>query len=275
MKSWFFITVFFYANFAFAGSLPRSIAKSLKSEQGFYQGAFDTSISASPLDDLNINPDPDADFHADPLIDIYIEFQLQDDIPFVAFYRDMAGPPIDLLGKYCNSAIGDLLDSEKEIGSGKESGDQYEIISLNFGFDPGRCWRNTPRNKPVELQLVFYKNLQSETTTLQVNIDKDWRRVYQLTGLNDKGDRVNVKVHPNSLGKNKRETRVYYLEDENGEYKTMRANTDQIKSISLPIFFGGYFGGNVTWWTASKLKLRVTSEDVLTQHVGIFQFVSK
>ncbi len=256
---------------ALAGSgLSKRQASELARFVGDYQGAFDTAVSATPLDDMNVNPCRDCETHGAPLTDIVLRLAIEDDIVKVSFHRDRESPAIDLLGEYCHSAIGDLQSLDTSRGEGKDSGDEYSVTTLTFGFDPGRCYRNIPQNKEPELTLTLLKNHTQGMHFAQVEIDRDLRRVVTLTAKNREGDRVEVKSNPVDYGKDRRETRSFVYEDEMGEGSYLRSDTTETRYFAIPLVLNGYVATNVTWWPHKILDVKAETEEVLTRHTGVF-----
>lgn len=238
---------------------------------GFYQGAFDTAITADPLDDMNTNPCRDCAEHGAPLQDIYLQVAIGDKgKPAISFHREVDGPAIDLLGQYCHSQIGPLASLESERGEGKDSGEQYRVHRAVYAFDPGRCSRNIAQNKDPELTLSLLQNETRGMHFARVQIDKDLRRVVSLTAKNREGERVPVQSNPADYGKDRRETRSYQYENEMGETTGMRSNVTETRSFALPVALGGYVGANLTWWPHKILDVEAETEEVLTHHTGVF-----
>lgn len=238
---------------------------------GFYQGAFDTAVTATPMDDMNINPCRDCDTHGDPLKDIYLKLGIDNNRLRVSFHRAQDAPPFDLLGKYCHSSIGKLESLESAQGQGKDSGDAYRVTTATFVFDAGRCPRNITENKTPELTLSLMENQTQDMHFAKVEIDKDLRRVVTLTAKNREGERVPVKSNPNDYGKDRRETRSYVYEDEmgaDGDY--LRSNTTETRYFAIPVVLNGYVGANLTWWPHKILDVEAETEEVLSRHTGVF-----
>ncbi|MBN7796602.1 hypothetical protein [Parahaliea mediterranea] len=238
---------------------------------GFYQGAFDTAVTATPLDDMNVNPCRDCDTHGDPLKDIYLKLGIDGDRLRISFHRTPDAPPFDLLGKYCHSDIGALESLESAEGKGKDSGDAYRVTTATFAFDAGRCPRNITENKAPELTLSLMENRTQGMHFAKVEIDKDLRRVVTLTAKNREGERVPVKSNPNDYGKDRRETRTYVYEDEMGaDDDYLRSNTTETRYFAIPVVLNGYVGANLTWWPHKILDVEAETEEVLSRHTGVF-----
>ncbi|GAB3275396.1 hypothetical protein [Parahaliea aestuarii] len=242
---------------------------------GFYQGAFDTALSASPLDDLNINPCRDCDTHGDPLKDIYLQVATVDHSLHISFHRSPDSPAFDLLGKYCRSGVGKLKQLESRDGKGKDSGEDYRVTTATFAFDPGRCPRNIAENKAPELTLSLLENRSRGMHFAKVEIDKDLRRVTTLTAENREGERVAVKSNPADYGKDRRETRSYVYEDEMAESSYLRSDTTETRYFAIPVALNGYVGANLTWWPHKILDVEANTEEVLTRHTGVFMPVEQ
>lgn len=257
---------------ALAGqSLSKRDTQNLAPFMGFYQGAFDTAVTATPLDDMNVNPCRDCDTHGDPLKDIYLQLGIEDETLQVSFHRDPDSPAFDLLGQYCHSAIGQLKSLDTQEGKGKDSGDSYRVTRATFAFDAGRCPRNITENKDPELTLSLLENQTRAMRFAKVEIDKDLRRVVTLTAENRDGDRVPVKSNPNDYGKDRRQTRSYVYEDEmaeDGNY--LRSDTTETSYFSIPLVLNGYVGANLTWWPHKILDVEAEIEEVLSRHTGVF-----
>jgi len=254
--------------------LSRSERKRVTAFLGDYQGAFDTAVTATPLDDMNINPCRDCDVHGAPLKDIFLRLALVDDQLQLSFHRDRTAPAFDLLGKYCHSDIGALESAESVDGHGKDSGDNYAVTTLTFVFDAGRCPRNITENKTPQLTLSLLQNRTRGMQFAKVEIDKDWRRVVTLSAENREGERVEVKSNPNDYGKSKRHTRSYLYQDELGDFSRARSNTTETRYFSIPLVLNGYVGANLTWWPHKILDVEVDTESVLTRHTAVFVPVS-
>jgi len=256
---------------ALAGSeLSKREVGELARFEGFYRGAFDTAVTTTSLDDMNVNPCRDCDTHGDPLTDILLRLAVADDALRVSFHRDRESPAFDLLGEYCHSSIGKLNSLETSRGEGRDSGDEYTVMTATFAFDPGRCYRNIPQNKEPELTLTLLQNKTQGMHFAQVEIDRDLRRVVTLTAKNREGKRVEVKSNPQDYGKDRRETRSYLYEDEMGEGSYLRSNTTETRYFAIPLVLNGYVAANVTWWPHKILDVKAESEEVLTRHTGVF-----
>ncbi|WP_116367085.1 hypothetical protein [Parahaliea mediterranea] len=253
-----------------AAELSARDEKALAALGGYYQGAFDTALSPSPLDDLNINPCRDCDTHGDPLKDIYLRVATVDHTLQLTFHRSPGAPAFDLLGKYCRSSVGELKALQTDDGKGKDSGDDYRVTTATFAFDPGRCPRNIAENKAPELTLSLLENRSQGMHFARVEIDKDLRRVTTLTAENRDGERVAVKSNPADYGKDRRATRSYLYEDEMGEGSYIRNNTTETRTFAIPVALNGYVGANLTWWPHKILDVEADTEEVLTRHTGVF-----
>lgn len=237
---------------------------------GVYQGAFDTALTPSPLDDLNINPCRDCETHGAPLKDIYLRLAQAGKGLQLSFHREPGSPAFDLLGQYCHSAVGELKDLKTTEGKGKDSGDEYRVMTATFAFDPGRCPRNVAENKEPELTLSLLQNKTQGMHFAKLEIDKDLRRVTTLTAKNREGERVEVQSNPADYGKDRKETRSYLYEDEMGEGSYIRSNTTETRYFSIPLVLNGYVGANLTWWPHKILDVEAETEEVLTRHTGVF-----
>lgn len=237
---------------------------------GWYQGAFDTALTADPIDDMNINSCADCELHADPLTDIFLQLTLDSRQLRPGFHRDRDTAQFDLLGKYCQSEIGELKDFAVTEGQGKTSGEDYRVLRATFAFDAGRCPRNITQNKEPELSLEIMHNRDQGSHIVRVEIDKDLRRMVTLTAKNRDGERVPVKSNPADYGKDRRQQRSFLYEDEQGEFSRARSDQTETRSFAIPIIFGGYVGTNVSWWPHKILDVESETEQVLTRHTGIF-----
>lgn len=253
-----------------AGELGARDRERLAPFAGDYQGAFDTALTATPLDDMNINPCRDCETHAEPLKDIYLHLAVGGDRLRVSFRREPGGADFDLLGKYCRSAIGEMKSLDTVEGEGKDSGDKYSVTTATFAFDPGRCPRNIAQNKAPELILALTENHTRDLRFARVEIDRDLRRVVTLTAEDEDGERVEVKSNPNDYGRDRGETRSYLYEDELGDFSRRRSNTTETRYFAIPVALNGYVGANLTWWPHKILDVEAETEEVLTRHTGVF-----
>jgi hypothetical protein len=244
---------------------------------GDFLGSLNTAETPSPYDDLNHNPcggpngPPCRDEHGDPtphlspLANVVFRVSRNSDgkIQAAIFqtteqYRN--DTPIDLIGQYCDSAIGDLAEYDFT-----RAGGEVTVATLSFPIHPGKCGdrlgyslgrnfeltitRKAGEDRASQLEVRLYRGSENQNRTF---VKRDTGETYE----------VRMKFEPRNYGEFERDyfRRNYEFcpVDDNGELipdsKDCFTRTPERWGIAVPTTTGFPF---FMWDTVQDPKVRV------------------
>jgi hypothetical protein len=258
---------------------------------GDFLGSLNTAETPSPYDDLNHNPCGGPDnppcrdeynnptLHLSPLANVIFRVSRDSDGKIQASifqtteqYRN--NTPIDLIGQYCDSSIGDLAEYDFTSTSGRVT-----VANLSFPIHPGKCSDRLGYSLGSNFELkITRKPGEEKASQLEVRLFRGTENQNRTFVKRDTGEtyEVRMKFEPRKYDEFERDYFHRNYEfcpvDENGELipdsKDCFTRTPERSGMVLPTTTGFPF---FMWDTVQDPKVRVKKHPrTKVYHEGTF-----